>query len=107
MQFDSLTFAVFFALVLAAYWRLRSWDARKNLLLGASYVFYAAWNPLYVGLIFFSTIIDWLIAGWILRSDSRARRRALLLGSLIANLGLLAYFKYTGFLAAAFADLVN
>jgi hypothetical protein len=46
--FNSLTFVVFFALVLGGYWTLRSWGARKNLLLVASYVFYGAWNPPFV-----------------------------------------------------------
>ncbi|MEO6005839.1 MAG: hypothetical protein ABIZ04_25690 [Opitutus sp.] len=36
MLFNSLTFFVFFALVLGGYWTLRSWEARKNLLLAAN-----------------------------------------------------------------------
>src|SRR6266699_3769903 len=45
MLFNSLTFVVFFAVVLTAYWSMRSWNARKNLLVVASYVFYGAWKP--------------------------------------------------------------
>src|SRR5204863_4900944 len=45
MQFDSFTFLIFFAVVLAGHNALRGWGARKNFLLGASYLFYAAWNP--------------------------------------------------------------
>jgi len=41
MLFNSLTFVVFFALVVSAYWSIRSWTLRKNLLLVASYIFYA------------------------------------------------------------------
>jgi hypothetical protein len=40
MLFNSLTFIVFFLVVLAAYWTMGSWEARKNLLLVASYLFY-------------------------------------------------------------------
>ena len=39
MLFNSLTFVVFFVLVLSAYWTMKSWPARKNLLLVASYIF--------------------------------------------------------------------
>jgi D-alanyl-lipoteichoic acid acyltransferase DltB (MBOAT superfamily) len=58
MIFNSLTFVVFFAAVLAAYWAIPSWGARKNILLGASYLFYAAWNPPFVLLLVLSTLID-------------------------------------------------
>ena len=36
MLFNSLTFVVFFAVVLTLYWSMRSWNGRKNLLLVAS-----------------------------------------------------------------------
>ena len=52
MLFNSLTFVVFFLVVLAAYWTMRSWEARKNLLLVASYIFYGAWNPPFAALLF-------------------------------------------------------
>jgi len=42
MLFNSLTFVAFFAIVVTAYWSIRSWNARKNLLVGASYIFYGA-----------------------------------------------------------------
>jgi len=106
MQFDSLTFLVFFAIVLFAFWSLHDWSARKNLLLAASYVFYAAWNPLYVGLILLSTLVDWCVAGRMLLTRSVLQRRLLLLASLVVNLGLLAYFKYTNFLLDVSGDLL-
>ncbi|MGH8245812.1 MAG: hypothetical protein ACREUU_05200 [Gammaproteobacteria bacterium] len=52
MQFNSLTFIVFFALVLALYYGARRWEAQKTILLIASYLFYAAWNPPFVLLLF-------------------------------------------------------
>ncbi|MBW3567883.1 MAG: MBOAT family protein [Proteobacteria bacterium] len=106
MQFDSLTFLVFFAIVLVAFWTLQGWGARKNLLLAASYIFYAAWNPLYVGLILLSTLVDWLVAGRMLLTRSVSQRRLLLLISLVVNLGLLAWFKYTNFLLDVSGDLL-
>ena len=45
MIFNSLTFLVFFAIVLALHnWRF-PWTIKKINLLVASYIFYAAWNP--------------------------------------------------------------
>ncbi|MBB5207388.1 MBOAT family O-acyltransferase [Chiayiivirga flava] len=109
MQFDSLAFVLFFVLVLAGAALLRGWNARKNLLLVASYLFYAAWNPAFVLLLAGSSTFDWWLARRIGACDAtRARKRWLLL-SLSTNLGVLALFKYGGFLqhniAAAFGGL--
>ena len=98
MQFDSLTFLVFFALVLAGATLARGWSTRKNFLLAASYVFYGAWNPAFVLLLAGSSIVDWLIARRIAAAEAPAARKRWLLLSLAANLGTLALFKYGGFL---------
>jgi D-alanyl-lipoteichoic acid acyltransferase DltB (MBOAT superfamily) len=98
MQFNSLTFVLFFAIVVALYFALSSWAARKTVLVVASYAFYAAWNPLYVALLWISTIADWYLGRRIAASTSRGRRRLLLAASLAVNLGLLGYFKYGQFL---------
>ena len=105
MQFNSLTFVLFFGIVTAAYYSLRSWRARKVLLIAASYVFYAAWNPLYVLLLWFSTIADWLLARRIDAAASDRARRAWLFCSLTINLGLLGYFKYGALLLETFTAL--
>ena len=72
MLFNSLTFVIFFLVVLVAYWTMRSWEARKNLLLVASYIFYGAWNPPFALLLFATTSLDfWL--GEIGRASCRER----------------------------------
>jgi len=96
--FNSLTFLLFFALVLFFHRLPLSWRAKKKNLLVASYVFYAAWNPPFVLLLWISTLTDWYVARGIARSAAASRRRALLAVSLAVNLGLLGYFKYAGFL---------
>jgi D-alanyl-lipoteichoic acid acyltransferase DltB (MBOAT superfamily) len=107
MLFNSLTFLVFFGVVLALYYVLPTRATRKALLLVASYVFYAAWNPPYVLILWFSTALDWLLARSIYRSTDARRRKQLLVLSLTSNLGLLAYFKYANFLAANTAHLLS
>jgi alginate O-acetyltransferase complex protein AlgI len=98
--FNSLTFIVFFVVVLLAHRLPLSWTTKKVNLLVASYVFYAAWNPPFVLLLWASTIVDWFIARGIYRArdKSRAHRRGWLLISLTANLGFLGFFKYGEFL---------
>ena len=105
MTFNSLTFLAFFALVVALHRLPLGWRTKKVNLLAASYLFYAAWNPPFVILLWLSTIIDWKAAQWLDLTEDRARRRGILLVSLCANLGMLGYFKYGGFLLANFAAL--
>jgi len=106
MLFNSLTFLVFFAIVFGVYLALREWTARKRLLLVASYLFYAAWNPPYVAILAFSTTMDWWIARLVWRSQNESRRRALLIVSLACNLSLLGFFKYGNFLLQTTATLL-
>lgn len=107
MQFNSYTFIIFFALVLATYRLPLSWRVKKINLLWASYLFYAAWNPPFVLLLWFSTLLDWYSARWIHRAIKPSRRKTLLILSLIGNLGLLGYFKYGKFLLANFTAFLS
>ena len=76
MLFNSLTFVVFFAIVLALHNAPLPWKVKKTNLLLASYLFYAAWNPPFVILLWLSTIVDWLVAKKIYAEDRQPRRRA-------------------------------
>jgi len=106
MFFNSLTFVVFFAVVLGLYLPpLLSWRAKKTLLLVASYLFYAAWNPPFVLLIVLSTVVDFFVARWLARAQRG--RGWLLLASLVVNLGLLAFFKYGTFALDNFTLVVH
>ncbi len=98
MVFNSLVFAVFFVVVVAAYYGLKNWPARKVWLLLASYVFYGAWNPPFVALLWLSTIIDWYAAKGIERAPTKEAKKAWLMASLASNLGMLGFFKYGNFL---------
>lgn len=106
--FNSLTFILFFAVVLAVYYLVPlSWRGKKMFVLLASYVFYAAWNPPFVLLLMASTVIDWVVANRMARTVNSVGRRFLLLVSLVFNLGVLAFFKYGGFLVENFASLMH
>lgn len=98
MLFNSLTFIVFFAIVLLLHNLPFSWRAKKTNLLIASYLFYAAWNPPFIILVWLSTIVDWKVAHKIHLTENKNTRKMLLLISILVNLGILAFFKYGDFL---------
>jgi alginate O-acetyltransferase complex protein AlgI len=105
--FNSLTFVVFFSVVIALWYAIEGWRARKAMLLIASYLFYAAWNPPFILVLWLSTLVDWFVARWLYAATRVSRRRLILLISLIVNLGLLGYFKYGAFLVENFATLAS
>jgi alginate O-acetyltransferase complex protein AlgI len=104
MLFCSVQFALFFAVLLAVYWAMPWRRGRVWLLLAASFFFYARWNKWLAVLICVSTLLDYLLALGIDRLQRPVGRKLLLLLSLVANLGLLGYFKYANFFLASFYD---
>jgi alginate O-acetyltransferase complex protein AlgI len=106
LVFNTLTFISFFAIVLALHSLPLPWTFRKVNLLLASYLFYAAWNPPFILLLWISTIVDWYAAQGLVRANRPASRRAWMLLSVIANLGMLLYFKYGTFLLDNFTALM-
>ena len=107
MVFNSLTFLVFFALVLTLHAMPFSWRTRKINLLIASYLFYMAWNPPFVILLWISTVVDWFAAQKLVHAERKQVRRAWMLLSVVANLGMLGYFKYGHFLLQNFSEIVS
>lgn len=102
MSFISWSFLILLALVLVGrlYWRReKTGAAYRTMLLVASLVFYGWHVPYYLILLLFSTTVDFWAARWIedLPREAVRRRRAWVVFSLVANLGLLGYFKYTNF----------
>src|SRR5580658_804123 len=107
MIFNSLVFVVFFAIVLILHSLPFSWRVKKINLLIASYIFYAAWNPPFVILLWLSTVVDWFAARGLAQADDPWKRRAWMLLSVVVSLGLLCYFKYGHFLLENFAHLAT
>lgn len=66
------------------------------LLLAASYFFYGSWKVEYLGLIIFSTAVDYIAARVIGGTDDKIKRALALSASVASNLGLLFFFKYAG-----------
>jgi alginate O-acetyltransferase complex protein AlgI len=106
MIFNSLVFVVFFAIVLILHSMPFPWKVKKVNLLIASYIFYAAWNPPFVILLWLSTVVDWFAARGLQQAEQPWKRRAWMLLSIVVSLGLLSYFKYGQFLVENFSHLV-
>lgn len=108
VEFTTLAYAVFFAVVFTLSWlladrvRLRLW-----LLLAASYFFYAQWNPRFLALIFASSSADWLLAKAIAEAPDQRRRKQLLVLTVVMNLGVLGFFKYYNFGVSELTALLN
>ena len=103
MLFNSLHFALFFPIVFTLYYLIKP-KFRWILLLIASYYFYMSWNPIYILLILFSTVVDYGVTVFMERTASQFRKKLLLAVSLFANLGLLFTFKYLNFFNSIVAD---
>ena len=97
MIFNSFEFFIFFILVTTLYFVVPH-KFRWLLLLTASCYFYMAFVPLYILILFFTIIIDYA-AGIMIESAQGERRRWFLIMSIVANVGILAFFKYFNFLA--------
>ena len=106
MLFNTTHFFLFLAVVLALFYALPP-PYRKYLLLAASYFFYGSWNPKFIALLLTLTVIDFTAGLWLERTEAPGRRRAILIGSLAANLGFLGFFKYFNFLAGNLALLMG
>ena len=106
MQFDSFLFVLFWLGVLALHYSIPNWRVQKIVLLIASYLFYAAWNPPFVILLWISTTVDFFLAKTMATAHSQQRRKGLLTISLLVNLGFLGFFKYADFLNQSFAGML-
>ncbi|MEZ5529346.1 MAG: MBOAT family O-acyltransferase [Porticoccaceae bacterium] len=105
MSFQSFHFLVFFliTLVLIRTWLWKRPEAKKNVLLFASYYFYMCWDWRFLGLIVGITLINYVIGPKIAGATSSRAKKGWLGLSLGASLGILAYFKYANF----FIDSMN
>lgn len=109
MLFNSFQFLFLFlpATLLGAL-LLERWSRKAFIvwLIGASVVFYGAWNPRFLWILCLSLVLNYAIALLMERSAGNARRIWLVIG-LVWNLGLLGYFKYTNFLGTTIEELTG
>jgi alginate O-acetyltransferase complex protein AlgI len=99
MLFPTVQFAAFFVVVFLGNWLLmqhpKPW---RWFILAASYFFYGFWDWRFTGLLAGATIVNQFFAVRIRAARSQRARRWYLAGALAADLGVLGFFKYYGFL---------
>ncbi len=106
MLFNSVDFAIFLPVVFVLYWFVFSNSLKyQNLLIVASsYMFYGWWDWRFLGLIVFSTVLDFYIGKTLAKTTHERNRKLLLYTSVGVNLGFLGIFKYCDFFILGFID---
>jgi D-alanyl-lipoteichoic acid acyltransferase DltB (MBOAT superfamily) len=97
VQFDSLAYLLLLLATLVGFYGLRA-RGRLLVITIASLVFYGTWSVKFLGLIVVSSVVDY-VCGLLMdvRGTDARRRKAILLTSVVVNLGILGYFKYANF----------
>lgn len=101
MLFNSYEFVFCFLPLVMVLWWIAPWPLtwRLGALVTASYLFYGWWDYRFVALLAISTLVDYGAGAMLYRATSPRQRSAALMLSLFSNLGMLAFFKYSGFFA--------
>lgn len=105
MLFNSFQFIVFFAITVLLYFNIPQKYRWILLLIGSCY-FYMAFVPIYILILGFTILIDYVAAIYIEKSIGNKRKIFLIL-SLLANIGVLAIFKYYNFLNENFSFILK
>ncbi len=107
MLFTRLEFFGLLAFTLVFLYRVGSARLRKLYLLAASYYFYAFWDWRFLALLMASTLCDFGVGRALSRCDRSRVRRAWLTLSLVANLGILGFYKYFDFFVVELSRLTG
>ena len=106
MIFNSFEFLIFYPLVLLLYFVLPK-CCKWPVLLAASYFFYMYWNWELIYLILFTTVVSYVSAIIIEKTQNKRRKKIWLAITLITCLGVLFFYKYFNFLADSAVSLWN
>ncbi len=106
MVFNSIIFLIFIGIFFPLYWALTG-RARMWLCLLGSYLFYGWWDWRFLGIVLFTTILDFSL-GILIEDEHDAKKKSrLVLISVIANLGFLGFFKYFNFFVDSLKNGLN
>jgi alginate O-acetyltransferase complex protein AlgI len=106
--FSSGLFLVLFTVFMAVYTLLyKHHRAKATFVTLFSLYFYYKSSGIYFILLLTSTIVDYSLADWIFKAKKDITKKSVLILSLILNLGLLVYFKYTNFFYESYLNIVG
>ena len=108
MVFSELLFIyAFIPLLMLFYFTGKSAGWRRGVLLVFSLVFYAWGEPMYILLMLFSALMNYVFGLFVGEGQPEKQRKRAILLAVIANLALLGVFKYTGFVMGTFKNLFD
>ena len=107
MVFSSIPFIFFFLPIFLILYYLVPFKVKNIILLIFSLIFYAWGEPIYILLMVFSSIVDYTNGLLLKKTDNKRKRKLILIESIIVNLGLLGFFKYSDFLIENINSLFN
>lgn len=105
MLFNSFIFLEFFVVVTTLYFLLPDKHRWKLLLLASCY-FYMFFIPVYLFILGFTIVIDYF-AGILIERETGRKKKLMLTMSLVANIGVLAVFKYYNFIVTNLSYLLK
>jgi len=108
LLFNNGFFVFFFAIFIALYYRFRNnYKVRRYIFCFFSLYFFYKASGVFVVFVILSAIVDFVLSNAIFRQQDKRKKKLLLLCSIIFNLGLLFYFKYTNFFISTFNSLLD
>jgi alginate O-acetyltransferase complex protein AlgI len=108
LLFNNGFFVLFFAVFIALYYQFRNnFTVRRYIFCFFSLYFFYKASGFFVVFVILSAVVDFILSNAIYRQQNPKRRKALLLCSIVFNLGLLFYFKYTNFFISTVDNLFH
>ena len=108
MVFSSLLFVyIFLPLLLVFYFAVKNNAWRRGVLLVFSLVFYAWGEPVYIFLMLFSALINYIFGLLVGAGKTPAAKKLAVTGGIVLNLAMLGVFKYAGFAVETLNDITG
>src|SRR5438876_6952564 len=107
MEFPTIQFVYFALITLTIAWLLnQTRTVQKSFLLAASYFFAWKWQPMFLAMLILSSVMNWALGKALVALKGHRRRKSVLALGLVANLGILGFFKYYGFFIEGLGPLL-
>ena len=109
MTFQSLEYLIFFSILFILHWTLFSKrkEHQNGLIVVASLVFYGWWDWRFLGLLIITALSTFLSSRWMDNTNDAKKRKLLLVGTIVINVGILFFFKYFNFFVQSFTDALS
>lgn len=109
MTFQSLEYLIFFSILFILHWTLfrKRKEHQNGLIVVASLVFYGWWDWRFLGLLIITALSTFLSSRWMDNTNDAKKRKFLLVGTIVINVGILFFFKYFNFFVQSFADALS